>query len=29
VTGSEGGCHGLGLVMEPTLVGHEILRYLQ
>ena len=26
--GVRGGCHGLGLVMEPILVGHEILRYL-
>ena len=25
--GVRGGCHSLGLVMEPILVGHEILRY--
>ena len=26
--GKGGGCHGLGLMMEPILVGHEILTYL-
>ena len=26
--GIRGWCHGLGLAMEPILVGHDILRYL-